>query len=313
VSEKTTPKVSVLIPTKNRYQLLHDTVESVLRQSVPVEVIIVDDASTDNTTELMRKAFPEDQFPVRIIRHEKSAGPTLCRNEAADLATTGFLFTIDDDCLVPSPNTFEQTLASFDLPRIAAVTIPFINVRQNQKVHFVAPDDKDHYVSFMYFGGMVAFRRSAYQAVGGYRTFYFMHTEEPDLSLRLMQAGYIVRLGTADPIHHLESPVRNQTKLHVLGPRNHILYNWYNTPMPELLTRLPISGGSAYLYTFKIRRPDLGTLGVWRGLTGILHEFAKRKPVSRAVHHLSRQLLLAPGRLSEIESMLPPFKEPKTS
>jgi len=289
--------------------MLRDTVASVLAQSVPVEVIIVDDGSSDGTADFLTTAFPPDQFPVRVIHHEESAGPTTRRNEAAALASSEYLFTIDDDCLVPSPHTFAQTIAGFDLPRIGAVTIPFINIRQSQAVYYKAPDANDRHISFMYFGGMVAFRRSAYRAVGGYRTYYFMHAEEPDLSIRLLQAGYVIRLGTADPIHHLESPVRNVKKLHVLGPRNHLLYHWYNTPMPALLTRMPISAAGTFLHTIKLRRPDLGALGLARGVVGIAHELGRRKPVSREIHSLSRRLSRQSLPFSQVEPLLPPVVE----
>jgi glycosyltransferase involved in cell wall biosynthesis len=304
LTDQKIPAASVLIPTRNRKQMLGDTVRSVLQQSIPVEVIIVDDGSTDGTAEHIRAEFPPGQTPVRLIRHEHSFGPTAARNEAANLARAEFLFTIDDDCLVLSRFTFEQTLGGFDHPRVGAVTIPFVNIHQSQTVYYRAPDDRDRWIGFMFFGGMVAFRRSAYQAVGGYRTYYFMHVEEPDLSIRLLQAGFVVRLGIADPIHHLESPSRNVKKLHVLGPRNHLLYHWYNTPMPVVLARLPIAAASTLVHTFRLRRPDLGVIGLIRGVCGIVHEGKKRDPVQPDLFRLSRELARQPQPLSAVEPRL---------
>jgi glycosyltransferase involved in cell wall biosynthesis len=295
---------SAVIPTRNRKQTLHDTVKTILAQSVPVEVIIIDDGSTDGTSDFLLQAFPPGEHRVRIVRHEVSAGPTVRRNEAAALAQTDFLFTIDDDCLVPSSHTFEQTLALFGSPRVAAVTIPCINVLQDQRVMGRAPDANGCYVGFQFLGGMIAFRRSAYLAIGGYRTFYFMHVEEQDLGIRMLQAGYVMRLGTADPIHHLESPIRNKKKLHVLGPRNSLLYHWYNTPMPALLLRFPRTLIGVLWHTVMLGRPDLGVLGVWRGLAGIVHQRRERKPVNPRIFRLTRKLSAAPMRLEEVEPEL---------
>ena len=305
----TPPAASVLIPTRNRKQMLGDTIASVLAQTVPVEVIVVDDGSTDGTAAAVAERFPAGGHPVRVVRHDASAGPTRRRNEAAAAAATPFLFTIDDDCLVPSPRTFEQTLAGFDRPRVAAVTIPFVNVRQGPAVMYQGVAGGEPLVSFMFYGGMVAFRRSAFLAVGGYRSSYFMHVEEPDLSVRLLEAGYVVRLGWGDPIHHLESPVRDRPKLHVLGPRNHLLYHWYNTPAPAVFVRMPVTAAGTFAKTIELRRPDLGLWGLARGVGAIVREFRRRRPVRQAVHALARQLRLGPVPLAAVEPRLPPMAD----
>ena len=302
-----TPAVSVLIPTKNRKQLLLDTVRSVLKQSVPVEVIIVDDGSTDGTTNFIRQSFAADGR-VQVHRRETSGGPTLARNTAATLATTPYLFTIDDDCLVPSIQTFSQTLAAFDHPRIGAVTIPFVNVHQNTLVRFRAPDAHDRYISPLFFGGMVAFRRSPFEAVGGYRTHYFMHVEEPDMVQKLLAVGCVVRLGWADPIDHLESPVRNSKKILMLEGRNHVLYHWYNTPMPALLARIPVAAAGTMLHAIKAGRPDIGLIGIARGFGSLWHERHERRPLPASVHEMFRRIRFSTPTLAELEPLLPPLQ-----
>ncbi len=301
------PVASVLIPTRNRRELLLDTVASVLGQTVAVEVIVVDDGSTDGTAAGVGERFPPGRFPVRVVRHETSAGPARRRNDGAALATTDFLFTIDDDCVVASGRTFEQTLAGFDHRRVGAVTIPFVNVRQGPGVLFPPPPaDGRRHVGFLFYGGMVAFRRSAFAAVGGYRPFYFMHVEEPDLAVRLLAAGYVVRLGSADPIEHLESPVRDRAKLHKLGTRNALLYHWYNTPAPAVLGRMPLAAAATFAFAVRVRRPHWGVAGLARGAAAVAHEWARRRPVSPGVYRLSRRLRAGPLPLEEVEPLLPP-------
>jgi glycosyltransferase involved in cell wall biosynthesis len=258
---------------------------------------------------MVRQEFPPDRFPqVRLHRYETSKGPTARRNEAASLATTPFLFTIDDDCVVPSPQSFQQALDAFDHPRIAAVKLPFINVNQDSVVHFAAPGRDGRYVICMYYGGMVVFRRDAYLALNGYRTFYFIQFEEPDLSIRFLDRGYVVRLGWSDPIHHLESPSRNRKGRHVIGPRNAILFEWYNTPMPELLLRLPTVSAAMISLMIKLGYPHLGVWGVLRGYAGIVHELNRRQPVTRQTYRLGRTLRTQPLRFEQIEHLLPPIQ-----
>lgn len=299
------PQATVIIPTKNRCQSLCETIESVLQQSIAVEIIVLDDGSTDGTHEVVQKKFPT----VRVLRDEESKGPTYQRNRGTLLANTPFLFTIDDDCTFPEPRIMEETLAAFENLRVGAVTIPFVNVLQSPQVLTAAPDSEKIYAAYEYYGGMVAFRREAFLKVGGYRTQYFMHVEEPDLSLRLLNAGYIVRPGVTTPMHHHESPIRNRMKLHELGPRNHVLYAWYNVPSADLCLHLLATSMLCVWHTVKIGHPWLGVRGVLRGYVAAFRERKNRLPVSRQIYRLSRQLRNAGALpLAEIEHCLPTLK-----
>jgi GT2 family glycosyltransferase len=86
-------RVTVVIPTYNRADLLPKTVESVLQQSLaPVDVIVVDDGSTDDTPSVCA-AFAE---PVRYIRQE-NAGVSAARNRGIRLATAEWVAFVDSD------------------------------------------------------------------------------------------------------------------------------------------------------------------------------------------------------------------------
>jgi GT2 family glycosyltransferase len=298
------PRATVIIPTKNRGDLLLGAIRSALDQTVPIEVLVMDDGSTDGTAQRVRQAFPD----IAVHREETSRGPTWQRNRGAELAAAPFLVTLDDDCLFNSPDTLSQALAEFDFPRVGAVTLPFINIHQDTLVRSVAPDRDGVYCAADYYGGMVAFKREAYRAVGGYRSWYFMHVEEPDLAIRLLSAGYVVRLGTSDPIHHHESPLRNRTRLYELGPRNHVLFAWQNVPMPHLLVHLPATIAGTIWYAAKVGHPLHGLRGAIRGIGASLSHPGWRSPVSPAIYKLHRQLKRRGGvPLEEIEPCLPPL------
>ena len=90
-------EVTVVIPTRNRWQLLERTLDSALRQNgVTLEVIVVDDGSTDETPE--RLAEPPDER-VRVIRHASSRGVAAARNVAIEQARGEWLAFLDDDDL----------------------------------------------------------------------------------------------------------------------------------------------------------------------------------------------------------------------
>lgn len=137
---------------------------------------------------------------------------------------------------------------------------------------------------------MIAFRRALFTRLGGYRTFYFMNVEEGDLAVRLLDAGFLIKLGTAPPLDHHESPIRASKHLNELGPRNHILYAWYNVPLPHLVPHILGSGLKSMLYIARLGHPDQAVRGWVKGWLAVLHELRRRRPVSRQTYELSRQL-----------------------
>jgi glycosyltransferase involved in cell wall biosynthesis len=298
---------AVIIPTHNRVEMLLELLHAVQSQNIPLEVYVMDDASTDGTEARVRGEFPQ----VNYHREEQSKGPTFQRNKAAAMTKAEFIFTIDDDLLPVSPDTFARTLEGFDHPRVAAVTIPYMNVKQDRIIrHHAANPRGEVEAVYDYFGGMVAFRRDVFLGVGGYRSYLFMHVEEGDLAARILNAGYVIRLGWAEPMHHLESPLRYSSRLEILGARNHLLYSFYNVPWPYFpfhltgtaLNSLRPSGRKGHF--FRAMR------GIGRGIGGMFHEWRQRKPISRNAYLLTRKLRVAKSLpLSGIEPLLPPIQE----
>ena len=92
------PLVSIIIPVFNGERFLREAVESVLAQKYsPVEIIIVDDGSTDGTATVAR-SFPET---VRY-RHQTNHGPAAARNRGIEQAQGNLIAFADADDLWPS-------------------------------------------------------------------------------------------------------------------------------------------------------------------------------------------------------------------
>src|SRR6476646_6410399 len=79
-----TPVVSVVVPTFNRKQRLAGLLDSLRRQTLSpaqIELIVVDDASTDGTAQMLEGAGHEqDFFRFEVVRQASSAGPAAARN-----------------------------------------------------------------------------------------------------------------------------------------------------------------------------------------------------------------------------------------
>jgi glycosyltransferase involved in cell wall biosynthesis len=88
------PKVSIIIPTCNRPQLLPRAVESAQRAGTDVEVIVIDDASTDRTAEVANSLAG-----IKYIRLEHNQGVAGARNVGIIASTADYVAFLDDDDL----------------------------------------------------------------------------------------------------------------------------------------------------------------------------------------------------------------------
>lgn len=96
--------VSVIIPTYNRDSLVKESIESVMAQTYrPIECIVVDDGSTDNTKEVVNELIKENtgSFTLKYIR-QQNAGSQVARNTGTAAAKGAFIQYLDsDDLLYP--------------------------------------------------------------------------------------------------------------------------------------------------------------------------------------------------------------------
>jgi glycosyltransferase involved in cell wall biosynthesis len=102
-----TPLVSVIIPTYNRAHVVPEAIESVLLQTYPhIEVIVVDDGSTDNTPECLQ------QFASRVrVITQANAGPAAARNRGIEVAKGELIAFLDsDDLWLPTKLERQVTL-----------------------------------------------------------------------------------------------------------------------------------------------------------------------------------------------------------
>ncbi len=93
------PLVSVVIPAFNSAEFIIEAINSVLEQTYqPIEIIIVDDGSQDNTVELIKSTFKND---VRLFRQQNS-GPSASRNHGVRESSGKYVAFLDaDDIWLP--------------------------------------------------------------------------------------------------------------------------------------------------------------------------------------------------------------------
>jgi cellulose synthase/poly-beta-1,6-N-acetylglucosamine synthase-like glycosyltransferase len=106
--------ISVVAATHNRAERLAAMIEGLRAQTLPIdrfEVVIVDDASSDETPEVLRREAARNGLHMRFVRQEQGGGPARARNRGWRMANGTFIAFTDDDC-VPTPGWLEALLAA---------------------------------------------------------------------------------------------------------------------------------------------------------------------------------------------------------
>ncbi|AFZ59159.1 glycosyltransferase family 2 protein [Anabaena cylindrica FACHB-243] len=279
-------QATIVFTTNNRSELLKKAIQSAKNQSVPVDIIVMDDNSTDGTHEMMSRDFPDIQY----YRSSENKGPCYHRNKGIELSKTKIVFPLDDDSILDSQFTIEQTLQEFDHPQVAAVAIPFINILQDKTIWTKAPDRNQIYLTHAYVAAAHAVDREKFLSVGGYREFFFYMGEEGDLCIRLLQKRFCVRLGAADPIHHYQPPNRISKRPDVFGRQNDILFPYFNAPKNILLISLIGTTLKGLWFGIKVRRPIYMLEGFYKGYSIAIKKGSMRNPVDQDCFHIYRFL-----------------------
>jgi glycosyltransferase involved in cell wall biosynthesis len=185
--------VSVIVPTRNRAHLLPTTLRSVLRQrEVDFEVVVVDDASTDDTAAVIGGC---GDSRVRLLRHAAARGPNAARNSGARKAFGGWIAFIDDDDVWAPDKLLRQLRAAEETSR-GWVYAGAVNVNEDfEVIHGTPPMPPDEtlaalarYNAIPASASNVMVRRALFAEQGGFNEDLRV-CEEWDLWLRLARTG----------------------------------------------------------------------------------------------------------------------------
>jgi glycosyltransferase involved in cell wall biosynthesis len=125
------PSVSVVIPARNRERTLRRAIESALQQTIQdIELIVVDDASNDNTVEVAQELARSDSR-VRLIHNTNKQGAQAARNIGARVANGDWLNFFDSDDFM-LPTSMEMRLNVARDQRVKIVHSDAFVLRPNQ-------------------------------------------------------------------------------------------------------------------------------------------------------------------------------------
>jgi len=205
------PDISVIIVNYNTADLVSECITSVLKQqSVSLEVIIVDNASTDNSISIIEKNFPE----VSLIKNKDNLGFGKANNQASKLAHGRYLYLLNPDAELTNKKDLKNLLTYMeDHPKIGLAGTPLINnenINEGEPKYYY-PDEQHLSIALPQLPGEIAWvigasmmiESMAYQQVSGFDEDYFLYGEEADLCLRMRKAGFTIGYYQNVRISHL--------------------------------------------------------------------------------------------------------------
>lgn len=186
--------VSIIIPSFNKGRFVEATVRSALDQGPGVEVIVVDDASTDDSVAVLR-ALAAEHPSMRLVVLDRNRGGSHCRNRGLREATGEFVIFLDaDDMLLPGSVEGRVRVAS-GLPDHDLWVFPMLVFRGSPEdvVDRWVPRPGPHLRHFLshrmdWQTMQPLWRREFLSRLGGFDE-SFVRLQDPELHARALQAG----------------------------------------------------------------------------------------------------------------------------
>lgn len=236
------PSIDIVITSFNGKSLLEKQLPVVIKNSPQAtQIIVVDDASSDNTVEYLAKEFPK----VVCISNIANQGFTRSTNIGVAASKADFVVILNND-VYPEPDYLVSSVKYFTNPKVFAVTFNETNsswplISFGGKLQYVRGEkSQEPILSAWGSGGSSMVRRSLWHALKGFDPIFSPgYWEDIDLGWRAWRMGYkIIWDPRSTVVHKHESTFSKLTPSFVsmIKQRNELLFNWKNITDPKLLT-----------------------------------------------------------------------------
>ncbi len=224
-------RVSVAILSFNRRKQLEETLEQLYgKGNLWREVIVVDNASTDGSREVIRKKFPD----VKLIDSRGNIG-TAGSNLAFEKATGDWILSLDDDSF-PVIESFGPVCEAIESGRPEAAIALSVRKKWNPSNTTGSQPLRE---AFGFSGAGVLFNRKAIQEIGGYDRDLFLFTNELHWTARALAKGRRLAACDSAVVIHRSAAVNRSSWRHAhFYCRNTLLFLLRYAPkslLPKLL------------------------------------------------------------------------------
>ncbi|UCG16675.1 MAG: glycosyltransferase family 2 protein [Phycisphaerales bacterium] len=276
--------LAVIIVTHNQHDLLRQCLRSVLAamNGVEGEVVVVDNASTDATQQVMAGEFPQ----VRVIHNQTNLHYTRAVNQGMRATDAQYVFLLNDDTEV-EPDCLRALIAFMDAhPRCGAVgpmlVSPDFDVQRSAQkfptpfreimcgvgiawwlrnrqwaagMQSQYPAPMETQIVDWACGGALLLRRSVMERLGYHDVSYLFYRDDPDIGMRMRLAGWEVWYNSNARVihHHGMSTVKtnSKTRFELVSVRSRRHYHRKFHGLPAVILVECCYGVSALLRAFK--------------------------------------------------------------
>lgn len=258
------PKVAVVILNWNGKAFLEQFLPSVLATTYPnAEVILADNASTDQSVEWVKRRYPH----VNILQSNENYGFAKGYNYFLKQVTADYYVLLNSDVEV-TPNWIQPVIEILESsPAIAACQPKLLSFHQKEEFEYAGASggwidalgypfsrgrifdtlEKDHgqyndpQPVFWASGAAFFVRSSVFHELGGFDEFFFAHQEEIDLCWRMQLKGFKIYVCPQSLVYHVGAgtlPAGSPRKV-FLNFRNNLIMMTKNMPTRQLLWKIP--------------------------------------------------------------------------
>jgi GT2 family glycosyltransferase len=265
--------IAIVVLNYNGSALLKQYLPSVVQHANQADVWVIDNASTDDSLDVLKNDFPQ----VKLVVNQKNTGYAGGYNEGLNKICADLYVLINSDIevtenwLAPIKDAFENdqklgaaqpTILSYNEKHkyeyagaaggfIDRYGYPFCRGRVFDTVEKIQPAYQTNINCFWASGACLAVRASVFHQMGGFYSEYFAHMEEIDLCWRIQTAGYKVQCIASSKVYHLGGGTLTyqSSKKVYLNFRNNLIMMGRLLPPSQrvsaLFTRMVLDGISA--------------------------------------------------------------------
>ena len=252
-------RTTVVIPNYNGISYIEACMESLFESNTPMQIIVVDNASSDGSKELLLEKYA-DIAEVKLIFLAENTGFCHAVNMGIEAAETEFVFLLNNDTVIDRACVRELENQIEKSQDIFSVSSKMINMRFPEKID----DAGDFYCAlgwafargkdkpatsynqedriFASCAGASLYRRSIFEKIGMFDEAHFAYLEDVDIGYRANIWGYRNMFAPKALVYHAGSGVsgsrHNKFKVD-LSARNSIYLIYKNMPFIQILLNLP--------------------------------------------------------------------------
>jgi GT2 family glycosyltransferase len=301
MSEIVWPPVALIIPNFNGAALLRGNLPSVLAAAAiypgDCEVIVVDDASSDDSVAVLEREFPV----ARLVRHAENRGFSAAIHSGVEAARAEFLILINSD-VRPDADFITPLVRHLERPEVFSVT-PLIVDGQGRVTEeawrcYVIRRGRLRLIKLcgrvpprrvetaFASGGSMALRKARFVELGGFAPiFQPFYSEDADLGLRAWRRGWVTLFepGCRVVHDHAGSSINTHVpsfRVRRIRRRNQFLFEWIHLPARDLFG--PLLPGYARQILGRLLRLDFAYFGGLGAALGLLPRvFALRAEIEK--------------------------------